>query len=492
MTFQNFLLLNLVLLTCFSCQQNEGKGPTESGTNNPEKPNIIIFYADDLGYGDLSSYGGDIPTPNIDNIGKKGIRFTNFYVSAPSCTPSRYSLLTGAYPQRSRGHLYDAIFEDNTDSLRAEEKIIPQYLKEQGYQTALIGKWHLGGTPLAHGFDRFAGFTQGCIDYFTHVAEFPVISEDYALDWHEGLQKKDTSGYATELIADYTINYLDEFATNESPFFLYVAFNAPHYGKSAGKLAPKENTINIRGDAPKNFTTVFPSLQAPDEYLERFAHVEDIYRRYYSAMVSAMDENVGKIISKLEAKGELENTMIWFISDNGGYSEKYHGHASNGPLRDQKGTLYEGGIRIPALMSWPANVRKGQVVEQAAINADLLPTIAQIAGFEAVLEGRTIDGQNILPVLLKDTAYHREIYWYFSQTNDFAYRSGDWKLIGDELYNLHQDVSESNNLADVMPEKYAKLKQSYDSVASRMTGYRFVTENNNAQKLISTSDEPTH
>lgn len=462
-----FYLFSLIIAITCSCNHNSNQSETS-------KPNIIIFYADDLGYGDLSSYGSEIPTPNIDRIGKNGIRFTDFHVSAPGCTPSRYSLMTGAYPNRSHHGLNTVIYAGHDGCLDTTEIILPQYLKEVGYKTAIVGKWHLGNNPLDHGFDRFSGMTQGCIDYFTHVAEFPLVDYDYAYDWNEGRDKKEEEGYSTHLIGDYSIKYMDEFTQSESPFLLYVAFNAPHYGKSAGEIAPEENTVNLRGDDPKAFENVFPSLQAPNEYLQRFEHVDDIYRKYYSAMVSAMDDNVGRIWQKLEEKGLLENTIVWFISDNGGYSEKYHAHSSNGPLRDQKGTVYEGGIRIPALMSWPVRVPAGQVNNQPLLNADLLPTFAHIIGFEEKLQGRTIDGKNISDVIFEGATPHREIYWHYDQSHQFAYRSGDWKIVEDELYNLAEDISESNNLTDTYPEKYRELRQKYDSVYNNKTKYQQV------------------
>jgi len=462
----------MALMACSGNQQKEGNLKTQTTTATAQKPNILIFYADDLGYGDLSSYGSEIPTPNIDNIGERGIRFTDFYVSAPGCTPSRYSLMTGAYPNRSHGGLNTVIYRKHDGGFVDSEIIMPQYLKKQGYQTALVGKWHLGGNPLDKGFDRFAGLSQGCIDYFTHVAEFPNIDEDYKRDWFVGKQELDQEGYSTNLIGDYAVQYLDDFTQSGQPFFLYVPFNAPHYGKSAGAIAPKENTINIRGDDPHHFETVFPSFQAPTEYLEKFAHVDDIYRRYYSAMVSCMDDNVGRIMAKLEESGELENTIVFFISDNGGYAQKYHAHSSNGPLRSQKGEVYEGGIRIPALMCWPAKVKAGQTASQPCLNADLLPTLANIIGFEEQLEGHTIDGQDISQVLFENAEYHREIFWHYDQKHHFAYRSGDWKIVDEALYNLEEDISESNDLASQYPEKYQQLRSTYDSLYRNMGEYQ--------------------
>jgi len=448
---------------------------TLAGNSKTHNPNIIIIYADDLDYGDLSSYGGSIPTPHIDKVGAEGIRFTNFYVSAPACTPSRYSLMTGAYPQRSHHGLNRVIYSKHSGRLDEKEKILPQYLKQIGYHTALFGKWHLGGNPLDHGFDPFTGLTQGCIDYYNHVAVFPHSQGNYSLDWYNGYKKTEEKGYATDLVTEHAIDYLNKKAESKTPFFMYLAFNAPHYGKSVAKLAEETgytgNTITLDSDDPKEFEGVFSSLQAPEEYLHKFSHVSDIYRRYYAAMVSSMDDNIGRVWENLKKNHLLNNTIIWFISDNGGYAETHHAHADNGELRGQKFDVYEGGIRVPALLCWRKNIKAGLVCHQPVINADLLPTFAHILKFEKQLSNKTIDGKNISKVIFENERMERELFWRYDVNKQFAYRKGKWKLYMDQLFNLEIDTREQNDLKNLYPEIYMELKNAYDSTLQSLTPY---------------------
>lgn len=449
---------------------------TLNGNSETHHPNILIIYADDLGYGDLSSYGGNIPTPHIDKIGKEGIRFTSFYVSAPACTPSRYSLMTGAYPQRSHHGLNRVIYSKHSGRLDEKEKILPQYLKQIGYHTALFGKWHLGGNPLDHGFDRFSGLTQGCIDYYNHVAVFPHSEGNYALDWYNGYNKVKEEGYATDLITEHAIDYLNKKSKSGAPFFIYLAYNAPHYGKSVAKLVEETgytgNTISLDGDDPREFEGVFSSLQAPEEYLHKFSHVSDIYRRYYAAMISSMDDNIGRVWENLKKNHLLNNTIIWFISDNGGYSVTHHAHADNGDLRGQKFDVYEGGIRVPALLCWKNKIKAGLVCHQPVLNADLLPTFAMILGFEQQLTNRTIDGKNISTVIFENDRLERSLFWRYDVNKQYAYRKGNWKLYMDQLFNLETDIQEKHNVKSKNPEKYKELKNAYDSTLRSLTPFK--------------------
>ncbi len=420
-------------------------------SSDARTPNIIIIYADDLGYGDLSIYGGDIPTPNIDRIGKDGIRFTDFYVAGPVCTPSRYGLLTGSYPARSKQNLYTALMPFDKNHLDKSETIFPAYLKSHNYQTALIGKWHLGSGdkafPTLYGFDVFTGFTGGCIDFFDHV--YGTIADD----WYVNGKPVKEEGYATDLITNHAIRFIDDVNKNSKPFFLYLPYNAPHYGKTDPDHVPA-NTVVLKEDEYEGYK-IANTLQAPESYYHRFQHVEDPYRRAYSAMVSSLDDNVGRLYRKLEESGLLNNTIIWFISDNGGYSESYFGHASNGGLRGQKGTLYEGGIRVPALVNWRGKISPGQVISTPVGNVDLVPTFAALIGFQNSLPP-AIDGKDIRSVLFENKPLQRDLFWKFRDQT--ALRSGDWKIVGDkELYNLREDRNEKNNVADEFPEKLREL-----------------------------------
>lgn len=447
----NKLIYIILLLSLCSCSQSV------------DKPNIIIIYADDLGYGDLSSYGGNIPTPNIDRIGEDGIRFTDFYVAAPVCTPSRFSLLTGSYPNRSKHQLDKVLFPFDKGHLDKSETILAEYLKREGYATAIMGKWHLGLAeksyyPTNHGFEEFYGHLGGCIDYFYHT--YGKIG----VDWYENTTLCHDKGYATDLITEHAIDFINgQVKKNSQPFFLYLPFNAPHYGKSDPDSLP-DNTIVINEGKYKDYETA-NTLQAPENYINNFSHIEDPYRQVYSAMVSNLDDNVGLLLKELGNEKLLENTMVWFISDNGGYSETHRAHANNGNLRGQKGSLWEGGIRVPALVFWKNKIESGQVINTPVANIDIVPTIGSIVGFANMLPDSTIDGIDLSPVLFEGENVERNIYW--KRRNQSAIRRGVWKLVnGNELYNLKNDMEERINLAQKFPEKVKELQDHFDTIDS--------------------------
>jgi arylsulfatase A-like enzyme len=438
---------------------------TAASVAQARKPNIIIIYADDLGYGDLSSYGGEIPTPNIDRIGREGIRFTDFYDAAPVCTPSRYSLLTGAYPMRSMHQLTKALMPADKNYLDHRETTLAQYLKQAHYATALIGKWHLGqqtpaSSPTDFGFDEFTGFKGGAIDYYYHAyASLP-------LDWyvHDHLQQE--KGYSTDLMTDHAIGFIRQEHARQTPFFLYLSYNAPHYGKTNTDSINQGYTIAL-SDAKKTGANIINSLQAPREYVDRFAAIKDPYRRVYAAMVASLDDNVGKLIAALEQAHMLENTMIWFISDNGGYSKSLHGHASNGSLRGEKASLYEGGIRVPAMVWWQKSIKPGQVSHIPVCNVDLVPTLAALTGTSTALHSSTIDGKDIGGVLFQHRELPRDLFWQYGQQT--ALRSGNWKLVnGTELYDLSTDKEEKTDLAGRYPAKLAELKEKMAKAEARL------------------------
>jgi len=427
----------------------------QNSTVKQENPNIIIIYADDLGYGDLSIYGGDIPSPNIQRIADAGIRFTDFYVSAPISTASRYSLMTGRYPERSVHQLTGALMPGNPGHIDKTEKILPQYLKQFGYRTGIIGKWHLGNNkpeyfPCHYGFDKFVGHTHGCIDFFTHV--YGSLGHD----WYEDCQPLHEEGYTTELIADHAIKFLSE--KKQDPFFLYLPFNAPHYGKSDPDNMP-DHTIVLQKGTTQQGINYANTLQAPQKYLDKFTHIEDVYRRYYSAMVSCLDDNIGKILNYLEENHKMENTIIWFISDNGGYSETNFKHSSNGVLRGEKASLTEGGIRIPSVVCWKGVIKPKQVISQPAINIDILPTLLAIVDPSYNEYSGSFDGVSLIPDLTEGKKRQRDLFWKYNKQK--AFRRGDWKIYNDELYNLSTDISEQQNLALEKPELYQELNDAW-------------------------------
>jgi arylsulfatase A-like enzyme len=419
-----------------------------------KKPNIIIIYADDLGYGDLSTYGGTIQSPNIQRIADTGIKFTNFYVSAPVSTPSRYSLLTGCYPQRSVHGLVKAGMPGEPECIDKNETLLPGYLKEAGYRTALFGKWHLGAAnaenyPVHHGFDVFTGFPDGCIDYFRHTYG------TYGKSWYKNDVPFEEEGYSTDLITNHALNFIREQKLKENPYFILLAYNAPHFGKSDPEDLP-DSTLILNKDKYAGFE-IANTLQVPSEYLKRYSEIKDPYRQMYSAMVASLDDNIGRILDELEKTGTLENTMIWFISDNGGYSISYFGHASNGSLRGEKQQLYEGGIRVPAIVCWKSRIKANMTNSQVLCNIDIVPTLAKITGFDILPDKKNIDGIDISDVLFSQKAISRDLFWKFSVNNQRAFRRGDWKIFNNELYNLRDDPGEKNNVAGENPLIYSEL-----------------------------------
>ncbi|MBD3386531.1 sulfatase-like hydrolase/transferase [candidate division KSB1 bacterium] len=431
------------------------------------QPNILLIYADDLGYGDLSCYGGDIPTPNIDAIADSGIRFTSFYVTSPACTPSRYSLLTGCFPHRSRGGLNKVYMPGDEIHFDPCEVTLAEYLKALDYKTGIFGKWHMGKQkrqywPDQHGFDTFTGFPGGCIDYYRHT--YGPLGHDWVVD----NEPQHEEGYATDLIGTHADQFIRQNAKKAEPFFTYIAFNAPHYGKSDPKDVP-DNTCNLLTTTYQG-QKVMNTLQAPEKYLQKFSHIKNKARQYYCAMVAAMDDQVGRLLDTLEELGIRENTMIWFISDNGGYSETYEGHADNGKFRGEKATCYEGGIRIPAMVSWPGRIQSNQVRDQVLCNIDLVPTLAAITGFETALNDKSIDGRNISDVLWYQAQPDRELIYRYSDR--VAYRKGDWKLVNEsDLFNIANDPTESTNLVATHPEKLQHMLSAQKKFVKSLTPY---------------------
>ena len=423
-------------------------------TSIPDQPpNILLINADDLGLGDLSCYGSEIPTPNIDSIGKQGILFSDFYVSAPVCTPSRFSQLTGLMPQRSRHRLTTPLMptseRDAVRGLEPGERTIAQVLHEAGYFTALIGKWHLGHgrrlfLPTNHGFDYFYGFTPGCIDYFTHRYRSEPC-------FYRNEQLIEEQGYSTELFTREAVAFLEK--NRDRPFYLNLAHNAPHYGKA---------------DAPGAQANV---LQAPEELVARF-NSPDQDRNIYSAMVVSMDDGVGRVLESLESLGLSENTLVIFTSDNGGDPD--YG-ASNGSFRGEKGTLFEGGIRVPCLMRWPGVIPSEVSCRYPCSQLDFYETFSALIG--APETSRKTEGMDILPIIKnpREVFSERTLFWVYGSMA--AIRQGNWKYLqikdqkGDEkeqrfLFNLSEDPYEKNNLAEAESSRAESLKTRLDNFIS--------------------------
>ena len=414
------------------------------GDAQGRRPNIVLIVADDMGYADVGFQGSrDIPTPNLDALASSGIRFTDAYVSGPYCSPTRAGLMTGRYPQRF-GHEFNPV-GDPEPGLPLDQVTMGDRLRAAGYRTALFGKWHLGTAaqlhPMERGFDEFFGFLGGDHSYFEArpANDGPVF---------DGRNPADQMGYLTDELADRAVNFIER--QRSRPFFLYLAFNAVH-----------------------------TPMHATDKYLARFANIADEQRRTYAAMLSAMDDAIGRTMAALRAAGLEENTLIFFFSDNGGPTmptTTVNG-SSNAPLRGSKRQTWEGGIRVPFVIRWKGHVAEGRTDSRPIIQLDVLPTALAAAGVGVRPEWK-LDGVNLLPYLTGNQtgAPHDALYWRLGGT--MAVRKGDWKLVKTregplrdtdpavlsdlstaELYNLEDDIGETKNLAAARPEKVKELAE---------------------------------
>ena len=329
------------------------------------RPHIVLIVADDLGWGDVGAFGGDLATPHIDRLATEGARLTDFYAAAPVCTPSRYALLTGRYPWRSEGQLNRVVmtFDPRPDQgLTDAEPTLAEALCEAGYETALVGKWHLGHAdprhfPTRHGFEHFYGAAGGCIDYFTHA---------YATehDWFRGEEPLVEEGYATDLMTAEAVRVIEE-RDGERPLFLFVSYTAPHYGKSIQEdVAGEPHTLVTRGfGQPRTDPATGRAVQPVNTLQARLTDVVDARtsepRDVYAAMVRALDDGVGEVLATLEREGLADDTLVLFTADNG--ADRTPSNAgSSGPWRGAKHSLYEGGIRVPSAVRWPGACRAGR------------------------------------------------------------------------------------------------------------------------------------
>ncbi|HTR21613.1 MAG TPA: arylsulfatase [Gemmatimonadales bacterium] len=432
----------------------------------PPKPNIVYIVSDDQGWKDLGYHGSDIRTPNIDSLARGGVRLEQYY-AAPFCTPSRAALLTGRYPFRY-GLQTAAIPGGARYGLATDEWLLPQALKAAGYYTAIVGKWHLGHAdrmywPRQRGFDYQYGAMVGELDYYTHAAHG-------VRDWYRNNQPVNEPGYVTTLIGQDAVRVI---AAHDPkvPLFLYLTFTAPH--------------------AP---------YQAPQTYLDRYQNIADPTRRAYAAMISAMDDEIGKVVAALERRGMRDNTLIVFQSDNGGNVDAmYSGEvdvsqlklpADNGPFRGGKGTPYEGGIRVPMLVNWPGHLKAGSVVDQPIHTVDMFPTLAALAG-ASTTDHKPLDGVNVWSTIAGGAPSPRTEIVYDIEPFRAAVRQGDWKLVWRtilptkvELFNLAQDPSEQTNLADQNPQRVAELQQRVEALSREAVAPLFLTESYGAVKRV--------
>ncbi|MGD9920566.1 MAG: arylsulfatase [Pseudorhodoplanes sp.] len=418
------------------------------------QPHIVFILADDLGWKDVGFNGSDIKTPNIDRLADTGLKLQQLYAQ-PMCTPTRAALLTGRYPMRY-GLQTLVILPDQTYGLPTTERTLPQALREAGYSTALVGKWHLGHAkreywPRQRGFDYHYGPLIGEIDYFTHEMHGQR-------DWYRNNQPLTEKGYVTTLLGRDAVRLIGAHDPAK-PFFMYLAFTAPH-----------------------------TPFQAPQDYLDRYKHVADPQRRAYSAMVTAMDDQIGNVVKALETRGMRDNTIIVFQSDNGGTrSALLAGQietrgalpADNGPFREGKGSLYEGGTRVAGLVNWPGRIRPG-TLDQPVHVVDWFPTLTTRAGGKPG-GGLPLDGIDMWPALSEGKPSPRREIVYNVEMFRGAVRQGDWKLFWRttlpskiELYDLAKDPSETTNLADQNSALVADLQRRILGLSNEMAKSLFL------------------
>ncbi|MFO1120464.1 MAG: sulfatase-like hydrolase/transferase [Rhodospirillales bacterium] len=388
------------------------------------RPNIVLIVADDLGYGDLSSYGGTVATPNIDALATAGMRFTDFHASGPVCTPTRAALMTGRYPQRAQ--LTEALSASATTGLDPNQITISSVLKKAGYRTGLVGKWHLGHLaqfiPSRHSFDFFYGFRKGEIDYVNHLDS---LGE---LDWWRNTAPENVNVYSTTAITREAVGFIQR--NVQRPFFLFVSYQAPHVPYQALGSPP----IRIPGQ-PKAASEGNPAD--------------------YPAMVQAMDSGVGTVINALRTAHLEDNTLVFFLSDNGAFAP-----GTNYPLRGVKGGLYEGGHRVPAIAYWHGRIAPG-VNRDTVATIDLLPTIMEVTA-ATTLAGHRLDGRSFLPLLFGQAAFlpSRQLFWMYQ--GNTAARDGSWKLTqikgATSLFDLDGNLGETTNLAQAYPDTVASLR----------------------------------
>lgn len=426
-----------------------GAASVLGAAETPRGPNFIVILMDDLGCTDLGCYGAkDLKTPNIDALAASGVRFANWYSNAPVCAPARSALMTGRFPIR-------AGVPNNGAVLPADQITIPALLKTRGYTTGLCGKWHLGvpanGTPNDRGFDEFYGFHSGCVDFFSHRYYWgEPRTVNYHDLWRNRTEVFDDGQYLTERLGEEAVSFVRRH--RQEPFFLYLALNAPHY-----------------------------PMHAPAKYVERFAGL-DRERRTYAAMIAAADDAIGRVVEELRRNQLLENTCIFFLGDNGATTEARAGlngktatAGSNGPYRGYKFSLFDGGMHVPGIMSWPGRIPAGQVSREVVMTMDIFPTIAKLANAQ-LPAGYTVNGLDILPVAAaRAKTPHEVVYW--AQGKQLAVRKGKWKLVidgftadgspdgrkplqGDDalfLSDLEADPGERRNLRHVHPEVLDEL-----------------------------------
>lgn len=417
-----------------------------------EKPNIIVIMADDLGYGDVGFTGGtEFKTPHLDALAQAGAICTSGYANHAFCAPTRAALMSGRYQQRFGFETNPAYSpRDPKAGLPLSEKTIASRLKEVGYTTGIIGKWHLGAHkdhhPLNRGFDHFFGFLEGGHDYFK--VDSRETAEPYLYPLVRNEEYANVDGYLTHQLTDDAIGFIEK--NKEKPFFLYLAYNAPH--------------------AP---------CQAPRETIAALKHIQNPERRAYAAMIVEMDRDIGRVVESLQKNGLAEKTLLFFLSDNGG-DRVEHGVANNGPFRGKKGDVHEGGMHVPFTVTWPGTIPAGATYAKPVLSFDITATAAAVAGADA----SGFEGKNLIPFLKGEQNGVPHEYIFFRQRDNAIWAVIDhngnkllrpkWDSENLELYRLGSDAGEQDNLFTQLPEEAQRLKAAYDAWNAGNIRYRFL------------------
>ena len=496
--------------------------------SNTEKPNIILILSDDMGYSDIAPYGGEINTPNLSDLAKNGLKFTQFY-NAARCCPTRASLLTGTYPHEAGiGHMMGNYgISQYQGKLSYNVITIPEVLKKAGYSTIMSGKWHLTKNdldqwPLKRGFDNFYGLISGAANYFK--SEYPGL----IFEGNEKLNIDDENFYTTDAFTDKAIEYIDKVKSknSEKPFFLYLSYNAPHWPLQA----PKENIDKYRGNYMKGWENLreerymrmiemglidsswdlsYDDIVSWDSLSEEKRKEMDLRMAIYAAMIDRMDQNIGRLINNLKSKGLYDNTIIMFLNDNGACAEydmlgtgpkkdlgkkegelkltygKAWANASNTPYRSYKHWTHEGGIGTPFIVHWPNGISKeskGLTVNQYGFLPDIMATCLDLANTKIpeVFNGNKIkkhSGKSLTPIFRgsKEQIHKEPIFW--EHEGNKAVRLGDYKLVQDwekgiddnwELYDISKDRTEQNNLIKLKPDKAKEMISMYNDWAKKI------------------------
>lgn len=411
------------------------------------RPNIVLIMADDLGYGDLSCYGStNCETPQLDRLASQGMKFTDFHSSGTVCSPTRAGLLTGRYQQRAGidGVVYADPKRNRHHGLQKNEITLAQCLQSAGYRTGMFGKWHLGYqrqyNPTFRGFQQFVGYVSGNVDYFAHLDGTGVF--DW---WHDAELNREEQGYVTHLITDHAVDFIRQ--QKEHPFFVYIAHEAVHYPYQGPNDKPirKEGVGDIKSAKRKDIANA------------------------YREMNTEMDRGIGKVVAVLKELELTENTLIFFLSDNGANNK-----GSNGALRGFKGNVWEGGHRVPAIACWPGRIPAGSLCEETVISIDLMPTILELAN-ASVPTGHQLDGVSVAKLMTEQQKLKpRTIFWDYNGRS--AVRQGPWKLVLNqnrktpvELFNLQDDLAEANNLATKHPERVQQMQAAFAAWKKEVT-----------------------